>query len=65
MMGAFDSYIAFCEVTTLEHELRDDSMEAGALVSKPLLTRAQSTEIRGRLGDDIVEEVKDYATGRS
>ena len=48
--------IAASEVTTLQHELRDDSVERRALVAEALLTGAESTEVLGSLGDYIVVE---------
>jgi len=50
--------ISTSEVTTLQHELRDDTMEGGALVAESLLTGAESTEVLGGLGDYIVVEVE-------
>jgi len=53
------SYIATSEVTTLKHELWDDSMELGANVALTLLLGfAKLLEVLGGLGDDIVEELE-------
>ena len=52
------AYVAAGEVTTLEHELGDDAVEGRALVAEALLASAESTEVLGGLGDDIVKEVK-------
>jgi hypothetical protein len=38
-------------------------VELGALVSKALLTGAESAEVLGRLGDNIVEELEVDAAG--
>ena len=53
-----DTYIATGEVTTLEHELGDDTVELGARIAEALLARAESTEVLGRLRDDVVEELE-------
>ena len=37
--------IAFCEVTTLTHEVSDDTVEGGTLVAEALLPSAQGTEV--------------------
>src|ERR1700733_2450781 len=57
-----NTHIATSKVTTLKHELRDDTVEFGALVSKALLASAESTEILSGLGDDVVEELEVDAT---
>jgi len=57
-----NTHIATGEVTTLKHELRDDTVEFGALVSKTLLASAESTEILSCLGDDVVEDLEVDAT---
>ena len=57
------SYVTTGEVTTLEHELRDDTVEGGALVAEALLTSAESSEVLSGLGDNIVEEVEGDTTG--
>jgi hypothetical protein len=56
------AYVATGEVTALEHELRDDTVESRASISKALLAGAESTEIFGSLGDDIIVEGKVDAT---
>lgn len=51
--GQKKTYVATSEITTLEHELRDDTVELGARVSEALLASAQSTEVLDSLGDDL------------
>lgn len=51
------------EVTTLEHELGDDAVERRALVAEALLAGAESAEVLGGLGDDVVVEGEVDATG--
>lgn len=53
-----ETYVATGEITALKHELRDHAMELGAGVTKALLTSAESTEVLGGLGDNIVIEIK-------
>jgi hypothetical protein len=61
--GLATSAVATGEVTTLKHEVRDDSVEGRALVAETLLASAESTEVLGGLGDLFVEEVEvDAAT---
>jgi hypothetical protein len=48
-------------VTTLEHELGDDTVEARAGVAEALLASAEGTEVGGRLGDNVVKELEDDA----
>lgn len=57
------AYVATGEVTTLEHELRDDAVESGALVAEALLASAESTEVLDGLRDGLVVEVEVDATG--
>lgn len=42
------------EVTTLEHELGDDSVEARTGVSEAVLSSAELSEVSSGLGDDVV-----------
>lgn len=46
------------EVTTLEHELGDDTVETRASVALTLGLVAQLTEVRGRLGNNRVEQLE-------
>jgi hypothetical protein len=59
------THVSASEVTTLEHEVGDDTVEAGALVSESLLSGAEGTEVLGGLGDLVLEEVHDDAAGVS
>ena len=52
------SYVATGEVTTLKHEVGDDTVEGGALVTEALLTGAEGAEVLGGLWDDVAEEVE-------
>jgi hypothetical protein len=52
------TYVAAGEVTTLKHELGNDTVELGAGIAKALLASAESAEVLSRLGDDIVEELE-------
>jgi len=52
------THIATSEVTTLQHELRNDAVELAALVSKALLAGAESAEILGSLWHYIIVELE-------
>lgn len=52
------TYVTAGEVTTLKHEVRDDSVEGRALVTETLLASAESSEVLGGLGDDVVVELE-------
>lgn len=58
-LGAVDGLaagtIAGGEVTTLQHEVGDDSVEAGSLVAEAVLASAELSEVLGRLGDNAVD----------
>ena len=56
------TYVATGEVTTLEHELGDDTVEARALVTLTLRSLAKLTEVFSGLGDIALEEVEVDAT---
>ncbi len=47
------------EVTTLAHEVGDDTVEAAALVAEALLSGAEGTEVFSRLGDDVRAQLDD------
>ena len=62
--------IALGEVTTLDHELLDDTVKAAALVvegfpalANALLAGAEGAEVLSRLGDDIIVELEGDAAG--
>lgn len=61
--SGIESHIATSEVTALEHELRDHTMELGSIIAKTLLASAKGTEILGGLRSDIVIEVEVDAAG--
>ena len=51
------SAIASGEITTLTHELLDDSVEFGALVSESLLASAKSSEVFHSLGAHVISQL--------
>jgi hypothetical protein len=53
------TYVATGEVTTLEHEVSDDTVELGAGVAETLLAGAEGAEVLGSLRDNLVEELED------
>jgi len=55
------SAVASGEITTLKHELGDDTMECGVGVAKAVLARAELAEILRGLGYDIVVQLEDDA----
>jgi hypothetical protein len=57
------THVATGEVTTLEHEVRDDTVELRARVAEALLASAESTEVLDGLGDNVVEELEVDAAG--
>jgi hypothetical protein len=52
------TYVAASEVTTLKHELGNDSVESRASVSETLLASAESTEVIDSPRNDLVVEVE-------
>ena len=61
--GLGNTHVATGEVTTLEHEVRDDTVELGARVAEALLASAESAEVLDGLGDNVVEELEVDAAG--
>lgn len=45
------------KVTALTHELRNDAMETGSLISEPFLSGAQSTKVLCCLWNDISSQL--------
>lgn len=58
------THVALGEVTTLEHELGDHTVETRAGVTEAILTSAKLTEVAGSLGNDLVEELEDDTARR-
>ena len=63
--------VSVSEVTTLKHEVRDDSVEARSLVvegfargSNALLASTESTEVLGGLGNGLTEKTEQDAASR-
>ncbi|KAH3670236.1 hypothetical protein OGATHE_003049 [Ogataea polymorpha] len=48
------------DIATLQHEIRNHSVENGVLVSKALLAGAQSSEVLGSLWNNLVVEVEHH-----
>lgn len=55
------AYISPGEVTSLQHELGDHTVETASLVAESLLTSAKSTEVLSGAGNDISEELENDA----
>ena len=49
------------EVSTLEHELRNHTVESRTGVSVAILASGELAEVAGGLGDDIVVQLEDDA----
>jgi hypothetical protein len=56
--GATTGTVAAGEVTTLEHEVGDDTVEGRALVTLALLTVAELSEVLSGLGDNVVVQLE-------
>ena len=56
------SPISSREVPSLEHKLRDHTMETGSFVSESVLARCEFSKVTGSVWDDIVVELKNNAT---
>lgn len=55
--GLSTSAIVVSEVTSLAHELRDDTVESGSLVAESAFAGAQSTEVLSSARDNIGTEL--------
>ena len=55
--GLPSSAVPSSEVSTLAHEVGDDTVETGALVAESLLSSAESTEVLSSLGDHVIAEL--------
>ena len=56
--GLATSTIAPGEVTSLQHELRNDTVETGTLISKAMLACAKLSEVACSVGDDVIIQLK-------
>ena len=54
------SSVASSEIAALSHKVRNDSVEAGTLVSKASLASAQLTEVLGAFWGHIIVELQNY-----
>ena len=57
------TYVTTGEVTTLEHEVGDDAVERRASIAVTLLAGAESAEVLGSLGDNVIVELEVDTTG--
>jgi len=62
--GLATGAVVGCEITTLAHEVGDDSVEGGGLEAESLLAGAQGTEILSCLRDNIGPELHDNPADR-
>jgi hypothetical protein len=56
--GLSSSSVMVGEVSSLTHELGNDAVESGSLVTESLFASAQSTEVFGGAGDHISAQLK-------
>lgn len=63
--GLSSGSVVFSEVAALEHELGDDSVEAGSLVAELVDSGAELSEVPGSLGDDIIVKFEDDSASRA
>lgn len=56
--GLATSAIVVCEVSALEHEVGNYTVECGALVTVALLARAQRTKVFARLWGDVCSQLQ-------
>jgi hypothetical protein len=52
------------EITSLQHELRNDTVETGALVAKAILACGKLSEVPRSLGDDVIIKLECDSTRR-
>lgn len=52
------TYIASSEVTTLKHELWNDTVEARASISESLITSAEGTEVLNGPWNNFIKEIE-------
>jgi len=62
--GLSSGTVTLGEVTSLEHEFRDNSVEGRSSVSETVLSSAELTEVTSGLGDNIVVKLEDDTAHR-
>jgi len=62
--GLSTSSVSIGEISTLAHEVGDDTVENGPLVAVALLPSAQGTEVLRRLGNDVIPKLHNDAAHR-
>ena len=62
LTGFATSTIALCEITTLNHESLNDTVESRALISESFLSRGQSTKVLSSLWDGLAVKTDHNAT---
>jgi hypothetical protein len=60
--GLAASAVVASEITALEHELGDHTVERGILIAKTVLAGRELPEVFGGLGDDFVVQFEDDTT---
>ena len=50
------------EVTALEHELGNHTVECGTLIAKPVLAGRELAKVFCGFGDDAIIQLEDYST---
>ena len=60
--GLSSSSVVVSEITSLDHELRNDSVEDGSLVSESLFTSAKSSEVLSSIWNDVSVKFDDNLT---
>lgn len=60
--GLSSGTIALGEVTTLDHEVLDDTVEAGTLITETLFASCQSSEVLGCQRSGLAVEAHDDAS---
>jgi len=62
--GLATSAIVVGEVSTLAHEVGDDTVENATLVTETLFSCAESTEVFGSFGHNITPQLNNYSASR-
>lgn len=62
--GLAASAVTLGEITALEHEVGDHTVERRSLVAKAVLASSEFTEVFASLGDDVIEELENDAPSR-